>query len=223
MVSDEASENSTSNTILLIHRPPHLGPFVLDILVEFGKRLAEEHLTKFEKLRKTVVPFYHRDDDLLGPKVEAEAAAKKAVADGYHRLAEDLKIIEKHVEAAYQLWCSAVSRSSESPSKSKSPSKKKPKAKTEGSSEDPWRKAARVYAEAPTSSHGGPLMTANLDVVKASFAYAHNPKFAMSVAHKDLCAIKARAGTELPMTREFGETMAIGASFVRALGFAETE
>lgn len=67
-------------------------------------------------------------------------------------------------------------------------------------------------------------MIANLDGVKASLAYSRNAKFAMSVAHKDIYTIKARAsGTELPMTREFGETMSIGASFVRTFGYDEAE
>lgn len=214
MVSDDLND-SPSNMVLLTasRRPSHLGPFVLDILVELGQQIAEEHLRNFDQLLKQVV-FKYRDNDLLGPKAAAEAAAQKAATDGYRRLIEDLETVEKHVDDAHLLWVAAVS-------KSKSPHKKKQK--TDGSSEDLWRKAAQVYAEGPSCSQGA-LFIANLEAVKASFAYDRNLKFAISVAHKDLCAIKARAtGKELPMTREFGETMSIGASFVRALGFDEGE
>ena len=211
MVSDEVND-SPSNVVLLTQarRPSHLGPFVLDILVELGEQIAEEHLINFDGLLKKVV-FRYRDNDLLGPKAAAEAAAQKAATDGYRRLIEDLETVEKHVDDAHKLWVAAVS-------KPNSPHKKKQK--TDG--EDLWRKAARVYAEGPSLQ--GAVLIANLDAVKASFAYGRNLKFAISVAHKDLCAIKARAaGKELPMTREFGETMSIGASFVRALGFDEGE
>lgn len=216
MVSDEASENSMSNVAFLTERPDHLGTFVLDDLVKFGGEVATEHMRAIDTLKENVVSFYHRDKDLLRPKHEAEEAAKKAAADNYLRLSNELRIIEDHVQAAYKLWNAALHVS---PSKSKSPKKQK----KAGCSEDPWRKAARMYAEGPSSPPIG-LITANLDAVKASFAYALTPKFAMSVAHKEICAIKARAsGTDLPMTREFGETMSIGSSFVRALGFDEAE
>lgn len=219
MISEDVGKFSNIN--ILSRRPSssQLGPFVLDVLVEFGEEVMKHHLREFDILQKRVVDYRYRDDDLLGPKAAAEAAAQKAATDGYHRLTEDLETVKKHIDDTYQLWVDVLKPNSFSP-KSKSPSKGK--RKTDGNSEA-FRKVARVYVEGPFCPHGG-LLIADLNAAKASFAYSRKPEFAMSVAHKDLCAIKARAaGTELPMTREFGETMSIGNSFVRALGFAERE
>lgn len=44
MVSADVNRNPTSTIILLNRHPAHLGPFVLDVLVEFGKGVADGHL-----------------------------------------------------------------------------------------------------------------------------------------------------------------------------------
>jgi RNA-dependent RNA polymerase len=214
MLPEEAS--STANLILL-KRPPGLGPFILDTLLRFGAQLANQHLVNFDRLLETVDQ--RKDDDLLQPYKVATAIASQASAAKYDGYSLELTAIKSHVDAVFRLWTAAASSGSQDSSRYKSPTKKRDSAKTKI---DPWREVARAYAEGPTNSKMS--IIPNIDAVTASYAYTfHTPKFAFSVAFKDLCSIKARASQDLPITREFAEAMSIVPSFLRALGQCESD
>ena len=215
MFPEEAS--GMMNLTLLQERLPGLGPFILDTLLRFGAQLANQHLVNFDRLLETVDQ--RKDDDLLQPYKVATAIASQTSAAKYDGYSLELEAIKSHVEAVFGLWTVAASSGSQDASPYKSPTKKRDPAKTKS---DPWREVSRAYAKGPTNSRMS--IIPNIDAVKASYAYTfHTPKFAFSVAFKDLCSIKARASQDLPITREFAEAMSIVPSFLRALGQCESD
>lgn len=217
----EEGVTSTQNLALYYDtdRPAHLGSFALDALVRFGKITSNEHLRKFDEMKCRVSK--QLDSDLERPLKEAARSASQASEQGFQGLDRELNEITSHVDAAYRCWMAAARSSSESQASSpaKSPTKKQ---KTDKSSSEQWREASRRYSEGPSLKDSGRFITADIDAIKASYAYKLSPKFATSVAFKHICAIKAKASRDLPTTQEFAEAMSIGSSFVRALGYDES-
>jgi RNA-dependent RNA polymerase len=209
-------ESGWSNLSPLLNREGYLGPFILDTLIQFGDQLSNQHLVNFDRLLKAVDQ--RSDYDLLQPHKDATVIASQISDGGYDGYSRGLEAIECHVKKMYIKWTDTTASESQSSSPRRSPTKGRDAYKPKG---DAWRKVARAYVEGPTDPSTSVIP--NVNAVKASFAYAYykNPKFAFTVAYKDLCAIKASASQNLPITREFGEAMSIVPSFLRVLGQSE--
>lgn len=172
-----------------------LGPFILDNIVATGNELRNKHLRAYGDLKENAD--WKLDHDLTKPFREAEKKAKEIQQQGFSGFVEELKVIKEHVEnvrEAYRTFWASPSKRGE---KKKSPD------------------FAYQFVEGPLENLI-PL-TANVAAIKASYAYHLSAGFALTVAFRDLCTIKAIASQHLPVTRSFAEAMSIGTSFVRVL------
>ena len=81
--------------------------------------------------------------------------------------------------------------------------------------------SARAYAK-PIHNI---ILTRDVEQVKASYAYQELPKFAFSVAFRELCHIKALASSDgiVPSIRIFDEGRTFSASFLRSLALCDKE
>jgi RNA-dependent RNA polymerase len=177
-------------------RKQSLGTFILDNLVATGNELRDIHLRAYGGLKKNAD--WKPDRDLTKPFKEAEKRAKEIQRQGFSGFVDELEIIKAHVvkvrEAYRTFWAS--------PSKRGEKKKKSPD-------------FACQFVEGPPED--SILLTADVAAIKASYAYYLSANFALTVAFRELCTIKAIASQHLPVTRSFAEAMSIGASFVRVL------
>lgn len=175
-------------------RKPHLGTFILDNLVATGKELRNTHLCAYEGLQEKAN--WKSDHDLARPFQEAEWKAREVQRQGFKGLVDELEIIKAHVvkvkEAHRMFWASKSRRE-----KTKAPD------------------FARQFVEGPPEDLV--RLTTKVGAIKASYAYQLSATFALTVAFRELCAVKADASQHLPVTRSFAEAMSIGSSFLRVL------
>lgn len=176
-----------------VKRNKPLGIFILDSLVATGKALRKKHIHAYDDLKRKVDR--KPDRDLTKPFIEAKKKAEQFKQQGFGGLIDELEVIKAHVVKVQESYCIFWASPSNRGEKKKSPD------------------FARQFSEWP--SEDLVLLTADVGAIKASYAYHLHAPFALSVAFRDLCTIKAVASQILPMTRSFAETMSIGSSFVR--------
>jgi hypothetical protein len=191
--SESPYQNSSNSVPFLRHKD--LKKFILDSLVASGDKIETKHLAAYDDLLRNVDQ--RPDRDLMRPFEEAEKKAKLIEGQGFGNFVRDLEIIKAHVEKARES-CREYWALSKVEKKQKPPD------------------FAHQFAEGPS----GDLVysTADVNAIKASYAYTLGVPFALSVAFRDLCTIKAATSQQLPIAKFFAETMSIGSSFLRVLG-----
>jgi len=190
-------------------REPGQKPFILDVLVDEGRRMRDDLLTRYDRRRLTMSE--RRDPDLLRPIEDAERTAATADEAGIKLYSSNLKDIHDHVETFHKKWITIIdaSKSTSSP-RSRSPPDK-PKAN------DPWDMLAREFAKPPVFRCLTLLQPEEIKLIVASCAYRKSHKFAFSAAFYMLCTIKARALGFVPFTTQFAESMTVSGAVARAL------
>lgn len=190
-------------------RPARLGKFVLDALLEHGKKIWEGHNIKYEKLRLKT-PSGPNHHDLLLPYEEAKACFTSPPHSG------QLEILRMHVQKCRSDWA-ALGRFARSPAS--------PNAKTRA---DTQQKQGSVIADIRKQFATGPPAELIPDIyslprgsrvvkeIKASLAYSLGEKLALEVAFHDICALKASANEEeYPVHGRFRDITVVAPSFAR--------
>jgi RNA-dependent RNA polymerase len=197
MVAPDKSEQTepTYQTHIPPKRSQSLNKFILDTLVATGNTLRIKHLRAYDDLEEKAD--WKIDCDLTRPFKEAKEKAEMIQQRGFGGFVDELEVIKAHVvevREAYRIFWTSTGKRNE---KKKSPD------------------FARQFVEGP-SEHLVPLTT-DVGAIKASYAYQLSANFALTVAFRELCTIKATASQHLPVTRSFAEAMTIGSSFLRVL------
>ena len=190
-------------------RPARLGKFVLDALLEHGKKIWENHHVKYEKLRPKTSN-RPNDPDLLQPYEEA----KNSFTDSPHL--EQLEILEQHVRKCRSDWANLAGFA-------RSPISPNGKARA-----DTKQKQSSVVANIQNEFKTGPLPeqipvlyslprgAKMVKEIKASLAYKLGEKFALEVAFQEICALKAGAhDEEYPVHVKFRDIVVISSSVAR--------
>ncbi|KAL4070381.1 RNA dependent RNA polymerase-domain-containing protein [Scleroderma citrinum] len=181
-------------------------PFILDILVEHGRHLKDKFLEEYQSLWTSMDEVI--DEDLTHLWKDAIVKANQArLAGNITGLTSNLEDIEKHVEVAYDLYRRTVA----------SARFKKESASGSSATGDPYTAVAREFAQEPTFREFQIFSNEDVRSLKASLAATKSLAFAFSVAHKDLCAIKARAAGSVAFTNKFAQMMSISRSVARYL------
>lgn len=188
-------------------RPGRLGKFVLDALLEHGKKIWEEHNVKYEKLRSKALA---NDRDLLRPYEEAKTGFTSSP------YSEQLEILKKHVQKCRSDWASlgSFARSPASPNaKARADTKQKKSSavaniRKQFTTDPPPELIPNLYSL--------PRGSRMVREIKASLAYMLGEKFGLEVAFRDICALKAGANDdEYPVHGSFRDIMAISSSVAR--------
>ncbi|KAF9652836.1 hypothetical protein BDM02DRAFT_3108435 [Thelephora ganbajun] len=187
-------------------RPARLGEFVLDALLEHGKKIWKDHNDKYKKLRSRMIT----DHDLLRPYEEARACFTSPPHS------EQLMILERHVQGCRSDWA-GLGSSARAPAS--------PNAKARA---DTKQKQSLTVAKIRKQFATGPPPEQMLDIysfprgsrmvreIKASFAYLLGERFALEVAFHDICALKASANEgEYPVHGKFRDTLMVSSSVAR--------
>ncbi|KAG2116227.1 RNA dependent RNA polymerase-domain-containing protein [Suillus cothurnatus] len=176
-------------------------PYILDALVDEGRRLRDDFLKQYSVLRSSSTNT--ADHDLTSPYLSASRRATKASHAGYHVLQDDLNTVKVHVQRAYGDWQAAVALQ---------------KKTSEGSrSSDPKSQAIQKSPEVLFFSDE------ELKTIMASYAYNLSGAFGFSVAFAELCAIKARVQGAVLFADRFAEVMCIPNNILRALSQAQDD
>ena len=190
-------------------RPPRLGKFVLDALLEHGKKIWEDHGSKYEKL-KSRISNTPNDIDLLRPYEEAKTAFTTPP------YSEQLEILTGHVRKCRSDWA-GLGRFARTPlgpdAKARAEAKQQ-----QGSVVTNIKKeyAAGPPPESIVDLYSLPRGLRTVKEVKASFAYSLGGKFAFEVAFRDICALKAGAnGEEYPVHGRFRDIVVVSSSVAR--------
>ena len=188
-------------------RPPKLGKFVLDALLDHGKNIWRKYDKKYQTL-KLGTHSGPNDIDILRPYEEA-----KSGLTGPHL--EQLEILKKHVQKCRSDW-TGLGKFSGAPSQS---------AKARADVKDKRGSAVATIQKEFATGPPPESMTALYRLVrgsrmvkeiKASYAYSLGGKFAFEVAFRDICSLKASAGyDEYPVHGRFKEVTAISSSVAR--------
>lgn len=188
---------------------PSPRPFILHSLEHAGTAAGHELLRKYDEV-SGIRNHTATDPDLKAPYNLASSHALKVSQElKMNAFSDELGLIRKHVEAAYDAFRAACAKS-EGPS----PQKKQKKPRRE--KKDSMLAAAQLYAQ----DVPGVLLIRNIDEVKASYAYhLSSGTFAFNVAFRQICDIKAHADSRgvAPSTRPFDEAKALTAQFQRFL------
>ena len=190
-------------------RSPQLGKFVLDVLLEHGRKIWDKHQAKYEKLRprSSGLP---NDPDLLRPYEEAKSGFTNPP------YSEELKILEQHVKKRRSDWANLGG------------SARPPVSQNAKARADTKQKQSSAVASIRNNFKTGPPpeQIPNLyslprgarmvKEIKASLAYMLGEKFALEVAFQDICALKAGAhDEEYPVHGKFRDIMVISPSVAR--------
>ena len=190
-------------------RPTRLGKFVLDVLLEHGEKIWKNHHAKYEKLkpRSSDLP---NDPDLLRPCEEAKSGFTNPP------YSEELEILEQHVRKCRSDWANLGGLA-------RSPVSQNAKAKA-----DTKQKQSSAVASIRNKFKTGPPpeQIPNLyslprgarmvKEIKASLAYKSGEKFALEVAFREICALKAGAhDEEYPVNGKFRDIMVVSSSVAR--------
>lgn len=198
--------NLRSNTNFLTHsdRDAHVRsrPFILDSLVAFGTSIATKHMVHIQRLVNLVG--LKQDPEMVAVWQKAKHDASLAASGRYTIPSNQLQRIQEHVDSIHILWQPAVSDRSHNPVEGRA-----------GLKRQILQDISQDFTEGPMGS--AQFILIDVDAVKASYAYSLSPKFALSVAFRDVCTIKARSRGLYPMAQEFGQASDVGSSFVRAI------
>ncbi|KAI1786799.1 RNA dependent RNA polymerase-domain-containing protein [Ganoderma leucocontextum] len=184
-----------------------LGQFILDYLFDAGRKMRDEQIKRYDGLKPA---FFGNDEDLLRPwkKIKPWLGDSSPVG-------ADLALIQEHVDAHIKEWQAITRRTS---IKSTPSAKGKAGGSARKSEQAEYDELARSYAAGPEIPSDTLLASsANIEQLKASYAYAKKPKFAWSVAFQTLCHIKAAAQGSVAFTADFADLMSIPASTNRVL------
>lgn len=197
---DDSKEGSRPN------RPVRLGKFVLDALLDHGKKLWGDYDANYKELRSNT-PSGPNDLDLLRPYEEAKSCYTSPPE------LEQLKILEKHVKKCRSDWARLGGFS-------RIPAGPNARARADGQG----LKVASIRKEFAL----GPPMESIVKIsskfrgskavreIKASFAYSLGEKFALEVAFHDICSLKAGAnGDEYPVHGRFRDVTVVSSSVAR--------
>jgi len=190
-------------------RPHRLGQFVLDALLEHGKKIWEDHNEKYKKLKskKFTGP---NDPDLLRPHEEAMSGFTTSPHS------EQLNILKKHIQKCRTDWKKLGSFA-------RSPASPNAKARAAARQQQTLT-VANIRKEFTTGPppelipalYSIPRGSRMVKEIKASFAYSLGEKFALEVAFHDLCALKAGANEdEYPVHGRFRDIMVVSPSVAR--------
>lgn len=184
-----------------------LPPFILDELQAFGQTLYREHSNKYNKLETRGLDRI-KDKDLLRPYEDA-----LIVAGQIPQVEEDLKIIKKYVDDLEGDWLEVVHSDNQRNTSGESTSKSKEARKIKNA------KVARIAQALERTPAGIQILGYfhSVDAIKASYAYSLRPKFAYSVAMRQLCDIKAHSKGSTAFTTTFAETMSIAPAAAKVL------
>lgn len=190
-------------------RSGRLGKFVLDALLEHGKKIWEEHNVKYQKLRPRALDGPN-DHDLLRPYEEAKTCFTATPCS------EQLEILERHVRKCRSDWkgLGGFSRyPASSDAKARADSKQKQSAavtniRKEFSTGPPPESIPDIYSL--------PRGSRIVKEIKASLAYSLGEKFGLEVAFHDICALKASAyEEEYPVSGKFRDIVAVSSAVAR--------
>lgn len=190
-------------------RPARLGQFVLDALLDHGKKIWEDHNVKYEKL-KLKTRGGPNDHDLLRPYEEAKACFTSPPHS------EQLEALRQHVQKCRSAWAGlgGFARSSASPNaKARADAKQR-----QGSMVLNIRKqfATGPPPEQIPDLYLLPRGARMVKEIKASVAYSLGEKFALEVAFRDICALKAGASDDgYPVHGKFRDIIVIASSVAR--------
>jgi hypothetical protein len=192
-----------------VKRGKGLGPFILDILQDFGIELQERLLTEYENLRgRPGAAKFEADHDLLGPyrKITGKISEIESLP-GVHlnKLAREarteLKKVEDHVEDMKSEWARVFRPASKS---------------AQNRMLVDLRRKFESGPDVPHLSHLG-----DIPEIRASCAYqrcrADNPRFAFYVAFDVLCKIKAQESRGAILSQEFAELVTVPKIALRTL------
>ena len=191
------------------NRPRHLGKFVLDGLLEHGKKIWQGHNDKYKSMRSKAFG-KSNDHELLRPYEEAKAGFTSPPHS------EQLKILTEHIDKCRRDWAglSGPSRSLASPNaRAQAESRQK-----RGTIVANIRKEFTTGPppELITDLYSLPRGSKMVKEIKASYAYSLGEKFGVEVAFHDLCALKASAyEDEYPVNGKFRDVMVISPAVAR--------
>ncbi len=200
---DERSQNTR------IKRGEDLGPFVLDVLKEFGNILANTFLCEHKNLSgQPEADRFAEDRDLLKPyqKIMGRLSEMESLPMVYlNELAREarmeLRMIESHVKDVKMEWGKMFRTSTKS---------------AQARMLVDLRQKFESNPDVPHLSHLG-----DVPEIRASCAYRlcspKNPTSAFSLAFDTLCKIKARESGGTTLNREFAELVTIPKIAVRTL------
>ncbi|KAI0829054.1 RNA dependent RNA polymerase-domain-containing protein [Trametes gibbosa] len=206
----KGAEGDLPSSVVSLSRPPVLGRFILDELLQEGERMRDFHLHRYDQFIQTTQYSARSDQELLRPYTTASALPDLS------QVKSDLTRIRTHVEEHITKWQKTARASKSTP---RTPSRR---GKTRGGRSAPvegrnkWRELKKSFATGPDIASDSLLATlGDLEALKASCAYALNPKFAWSVAFQALCRIKATSQGSIALTGTFADSMSISSSAVR--------
>ena len=190
-------------------RPRHLGKFVLDALLEHGKKIWQGHNEKYKSLRSKSLG-KPNDHDLLRPYEEAMAGFTSPPHS------EQLKILKEHVEKCRRDWSGlgGTARSVASPNaKARAESNQKQSSKVANIRKE---FIAGPPPELIPDLYSLPRGSKMVKEIKASYAYSLGEKFGVEVAFHDICALKASAyEDEYPVNGKFRDVLVISPAVAR--------
>ncbi|KAG1730698.1 RNA dependent RNA polymerase-domain-containing protein [Suillus paluster] len=185
-------------------------PYILDALVDEGRRLRDDFLKRYSNLRGPSTNVADRDPHLMSPYLSASRRAMQTSHAGFPGLQNNLTLAKNHVQRAYEAWQAAVALP-----KSASKVKGSPDPK-----EQQIQKSVQSYAQRPEVLF---FSEEELKTVMASYAYTMSGAFGFSVAFAELCAIKARVQGAVLFADRFAEVMNIPNNILRALSQAQDD
>ncbi|KAI0640255.1 RNA dependent RNA polymerase-domain-containing protein [Trametes polyzona] len=206
------AEGDLPSTVLPLTRPANLGTFILDKLLEEGKRMRNEHLSLYDSFTRSHGYQERPDQELLRLYNQTLLFAQNPAVK------EHITLIREHVDKHIKRWREAASSSSTtSRTPARTPrARRRTAAPTAVESRNKWKELAQSFATGPDLPSDSLLASlGDLDAVKASWAYAQHPRFAWSVAFQTLCRIKAMNQSAVVMTGSFADAMSISSSAVR--------
>ncbi|KAG2358031.1 RNA dependent RNA polymerase-domain-containing protein [Suillus spraguei] len=185
-------------------------PYILDVLVDEGRRLRDDFLKQYSVLRSSSTNT--TDHDLTSPYLSASHRATQASHAGLHVLQDNLNAVKVHVQRAHGNWQTAVVLQKK-PSEGRGSSDPKSQA---------IQKAVQLFARR-LDLEVQIFSDEDLKAIMASYAYSLSSTFGFSVAFAELCAIKARAQGAVLFADRFAEVMCIPNHILRALSQAQDD
>ncbi|KAG2107049.1 RNA dependent RNA polymerase-domain-containing protein [Suillus discolor] len=183
-------------------------PYILDALVDEGRRLRDDFLKHYSVLRSSSTNT--ADRDLASPYLSTSRRATQASHNGFQILQDNLNAVKVHVQRVHGEWQVAVALQ-----KKASEGKGSPDPRTRA-----IQKTAQHFARRPEVLS---FSDEELKIIMASYAYNLSGAFGFSVAFADLCAIKARVQSGVLFADRFAEVMCIPNNVLRALSQAQDD
>lgn len=186
------------------------------ILQAAGESKGSELLKKCKELAKP--DWKHRDNDVLLPYNHwSKIALEMYTLHNDNTYSVDLSKIRKHVDRVFELY---------EQTRDENRDKKDYEARTNKAGNSGHRQVdvmfnvAQKFAETIESVKF--IRRAEVEKIKASYAYVVNPRFAFTVAFQTLCTVKAEAsGSIAPTIRIFDESRTSSQSYLRAFKRAQ--